>query len=136
MWLVLLGAEHVLVQTVQTAWHVKMRLSTESLQSHYRSALIAPQAVHACVIATECDDILPLVATSGDRTCSNLRETRVSLFIVLCIDDSCESVYCHIICCREEGLAPPTIINFCYCFYWWFIHYACERASMQATSTD
>ena len=51
----------------------------------------------ACVTAAECEDTA--ISTSGDRTCSNLRETtvptvpRVSLIIVLCIDyDSCECV--------------------------------------------
>ena len=48
----------------------------------------------ACVTAAECDDTA--ISTSGDRTCSNLRETTVptvSLIIVLYIDyDSCECV--------------------------------------------
>ena len=41
--LVLLGAGHVLVQTTQTVWHVKMKLSTESLQISVLAILVSLQ---------------------------------------------------------------------------------------------
>ena len=40
---VLLGAEHVLVQTMQTVWHVKMKISTGSLQISLQAVLVFQQ---------------------------------------------------------------------------------------------